>query len=748
MHLRMRFRFGPRIWGCLGISALALFGCDTLPEQEVLCSTFGRCVPVLITSPFVLGQPDDKTNWLLTGMAAPSGVMITQSKLVVSDYAHGRLLIWNSWPTMNNQRADTVVGQPDFDAVTSEPPAAQATPSPSWVSSDGTNVVIADRYDNRLTFFSASNFFGGNLPAAAFSQQFSPTNLLPLATNYDGPAPLLATGSLYVADFNFNRLLYYSAAPTAPNFTASLVLGQPNAMSAAANAGGAATGMNGPSAPASDGANLYVPDSKNSRVLIYMGLPLMSGSMPALALGQPDLNSTGVNQNLTVGAGTLNNPMSVAAVSGGPVLVADSGNNRVLLWTTLPTTSGAAAAVAIGQLNKTSASASGVSASTLNNPQSVATDGTHLAIADTGNNRVLLYNSLPGQDGAPASLVLGQPDLMSQAPSGVFTNANSFVNPVKVLRSGNRFLVVDSGSNRVLIYPQLPTSSGAQPALVLGQPDFDSSANNSGGISADTLSGPLGAASDGYRLVVADSGNSRVLIWNAFPTRNQQPADLVLGQPDFVSNHSNGGGVGNGFYAPSDVALSDGNLYVADSGNNRVLIWNGVPTMSSQPPSGVLGQPNLSTTTLGGSPAQLYNPRSIYAADQIFVSDTYNYRILIWPTLTPMSGAMASDVIGQNSLSGDNSTYLPVGFQIYGQNSFLADPAGNRIVYWQGVPGLENPAPSGTLGQPNFTTLTPNTGGLSLNSLSAPSSILVTEAGIYIADSGNGRVVAMPPANF
>ncbi|MEZ5355095.1 MAG: hypothetical protein R2762_20865 [Bryobacteraceae bacterium] len=33
--------------------------------------------------------------------------------------------------------------------------------------------------------------------------------------------------------------------------------------------------------------------------------------------------------------------------------------------------------------------------------------------------------------------------------------------------------------------------------------------------------------------MVTDLGNNRVLIWNSVPTQNQAPPDLVLGQPDY-----------------------------------------------------------------------------------------------------------------------------------------------------------------------------------------------------------------------
>ena len=38
--------------------------------------------------------------------------------------------------------------------------------------------------------------------------------------------------------------------------------------------------------------------------------------------------------------------------------------------------------------------------------------------------------------------------------------------------------------------------------------------------------------SDGTRLFIADGGNDRVLVFNHIPTQNGAEADIVLGQPD------------------------------------------------------------------------------------------------------------------------------------------------------------------------------------------------------------------------
>src|SRR5690242_16269839 len=91
------------------------------------------------------------------------------------------------------------------------------------------------------------------------------------------------------------------------------------------------------------------------------------------------------------------------------------------------------------------------------------------------------------------------------------------------------------------------------------------------------LNGPGGVALDGRtgrtRLYVADTGNSRVLAWDDVSSYQigDAPA-LVLGQPGPQYSSSQGIGA-KGFTGLTALAVDPrtGNLYVADTGNNRIL---------------------------------------------------------------------------------------------------------------------------------------------------------------------------------
>lgn len=93
-----------------------------------------------------------------------------------------------------------------------------------------------------------------------------------------------------------------------------------------------------------------------------------------------------------------------------------------------------------------------------------------------------------------------------------------------------------------------------------------------------TLRFPYGTAVGSYWLAVADTANNRVLGWHAESLRTQAPApsaDWVIGQIDFRSNGENHwkAVAHNTLCWPYGLASHGSLLAVADSGNNRVMIW-------------------------------------------------------------------------------------------------------------------------------------------------------------------------------
>jgi hypothetical protein len=160
---------------------------------------------------------------------------------------------------------------------------------------------------------------------------------------------------------------------------------------------------------------------------------------------------------------------------------------------------------------------------------------------------------------------------------------NPFLAPRGVHAAGGKLIVADTAQNRVFIWNEMPGVAYQKPDLVLGQSLLTDTQRNAGGIAdASSLQYPSGVWSDGKKLIVADAWNHRVLIWNQFPTENGQPADVVVGQPDMQNNLPNVNGVGAGASAktlhwPYGVWSDGTHLWIADTGNRRVGHHNYCP---------------------------------------------------------------------------------------------------------------------------------------------------------------------------
>lgn len=364
--------------------------------------------------------------------------------------------------------------------------------------------------------------------------------------------------------------------------------------------------------------------------------------MADVVLGQADFSIGDANRG---GAAAANTISGSAQVSSGGRFITDSGNNRVLGYTNQPTVSGQAADFVLGQADFVS-TGSGTTASTMDSPRSCAVNGQRVFVVDQSNNRVLMWDTLPTTNGTAATRVLGQPDFVTSTSGASATAMNS---PFGCFSVGNRLIVADLGNHRVLIWNTIPTSNGQAADLVLGQADFVSNAANRGGaIAANTLAGPASVWSDGTRVVVCDAFNNRVLIWQTFPTTNGQAADIVIGQPDMASGTANNGGLSASSIAlPAGVCGNDTQLYIGDTSNNRVLVFETFPVANNPVADTVLGQGDF-----------LHNMPN--DDDQDNVQDAN-------PT--------------GRTLFGSTETGLAVTCE--GQRLYVADGANNRVLIWQ-----------------------------------------------------------------
>ena len=388
--------------------------------------------------------------------------------------------------------------------------------------------------------------------------------------------------------------------------------------------------------------------------------PNTLGGVGGLALAN---NTLFVADSNRVGASPSNHRVLMYRNVSGTIAYAVNGEIPQITDKRCPACRGTAELV-LGQLNFATNDLKLIPTNaSMRQPNAVASDGVRLAISDTDNNRILIWNSIPTQNNQAADLVLGQENFTTSRATNPPT-ASSLRGPQGIWIQGSRLMVADTGNNRVLVWNSFPTANNKAADLVLGAADFTSRIELDLTVTridpkAENMLNPVSVSSDGQRLFVADLGFNRVLIWNTIPTRNTQPADLVLGQPDFVSaiaNNSDKLCPASGKVDNKDVfpllcgatiefprfVLSDGRkLFISDGGNDRVLVYNSLPIRNGQKADVILGQiaetVNRSSDSafplLRASADQIRTPMSLaYDGENLYVADPYNRRVMVFST--------------------------------------------------------------------------------------------------------------------
>jgi len=200
---------------------------------------------------------------------------------------------------------------------------------------------------------------------------------------------------------------------------------------------------------------------------------------------------------------------------------------------------------------------------------------------------------------------------------------------------------------------------------VLGTTDF---VTNTGYTSPTdtTLAEPFCVAIDPTtgKLFVADRDNRRVLRWSsADKLINGSAAEVVLGQPDFVTRTANTGGISAAtMNNPNSVHVdANGTLWVADRDNNRVLRFdNASSKISGANADGVLGQPDFTSDAFGTTAGLMGAPTSVYVDESgtLWVADKDNSRVLRFDNAAAKpDGGDADGVLGQpDFVTGSSGT--------------------------------------------------------------------------------------------
>ncbi len=489
--------------------------------------------------------------------------------------------------------------------------------------------------------------------------------------------------------------------------------------------GGAATQaqLNAPMGLALDAAgNLYIADSGNHAVRMVS----KSGSITTAAgIGSPGYSGDGGAAT----AAALDQPEGVAVDPSGLLYIADTFNNRVrvvALGGTIQTAAGTGFSSFSGD-NGAAATAA------LFLPADVAADnGGNVYIADYGNSRIRKVaqgkiQTVVGGNGtttifdqAPATTVrLNGPTGVAVdaagdifvAEGGIGTGDGLAVGDYKIWKVNNVGIVSTAAGNGIASY-----SGDSGPAI------------------AAQLNRPANMALDAIgNLYVADSGNNRV--------RKISPGGAIATVAgNGIAGYSGDGGSATSAMLNNPEGLAtdaDGNLYIADTGNNRIrkLLPGGtIITIAGNGNASFFGDGAPANSASLHAPQGLFNAGGGY----IYIADTGNQRIR---ELQPDGTIVTVAGNGGRGSAGDGGPAVSAQLNMPAGVTF--DAAGNMYIADQGNNKVRIVSSGGTIATfAGAATFALGDGGPAAGAqLSAPASVAVDAAGnVYIADSGHDRI--------
>ncbi|MBI4177345.1 MAG: hypothetical protein HY516_03165 [Candidatus Aenigmarchaeota archaeon] len=575
----------------------------------------------------VLGQQNFNTNVAklgADGMNWPMGVATDGKKLLVADAYNDRILVWSDFPTKNGQPADLVLGAPDFD---------------TWI-----NYLEREKERNPETriYWPWDVWTDGQRVAAT--------------STVDG------------------SVLIWSTFPTKNNQPADIVIGADNFSVRFSQPSNPLSDMDTPRSIEYDGTHFIVGDYNAYGAFVWNGFPAKSGQPADFILRVR--RTEGESYSDIRATATFNGTLYASAI------------HQIFAWNSFPASGEQKENFRVGSL------APGLDTDSFSTIYGMATDGKRLFVADSNNNRVVIFNKLPINAEAKADVVLGQ----RNSTANVFVGRNSCGNP-SPYSDGNRLFVSCDFDRRLHIYNRIPDENKASADVVI------TNWGNAG------LGGVHQITSDGKKLIAANREAGRVLIWNEIPEKDNELPDVILGVSTDLEFWRSGSGK-TGLDSPMGVATDGRKLFVSDTGNNRILVWNEIPAKNQTPADIVLGQPDFESKSPGTGLGNVDRPTQLSTdGKRLVIADSDNNRILVWKNIPETNGRPADfEIKITNHTAGLDWTGIPQygrlagtqGVFIYNSSLFVSDGGNNRVLVWSTFPDNENAEPDIVVGQKNF----------------------------------------------
>lgn len=516
----------------------------------------------------------------------PTGIANDGTNLYVTDessYTIRKMVIATGVVT-------TLAGLAGSQGVSDGIGSAARFKAPRGISSDGTNLFVADAWSHTIRkvviatgevttlvgLAGSSGSSDGTGSAARFNNQNDVTN--------DGT-------NLYVVDTVNHTIRKVVIATGVVTTLAGLAL---------SNGSGDGTGnaarFNYPSGITMDGASLYISDTANNTIRRIVISTEVVTTLAGLAFTAGSSDGTGT-------VARFNEPYSLTS-DGVSLYVADSSNHtirKVEISTGVVTT--------LAGLAGTSGSSDGTGGSArFYKPSAITCDGSNLYVADTFNHAIRKVVISTGAVTTLAGLV------GSNGSTDGTGTAAKFNYPGGITCVETNLYVTDQLSHTIR---KIEIATGVVTTLA---GTVGVSGGIDGGAMVATFNNPFGLTSDGAHLFVADySSNTirKVVIATGV-------VSTLAGSSGSSGSTDGSGGIAR-FYNPKNITNDGTNLYVVDTKNHsvrKIVIATGVVTTLA----GIAG--SYGAIEGAGTMARFYYPAGITTdGTSLYVADSTNHTI-------------------------------------------------------------------------------------------------------------------------
>ncbi len=484
--------------------------------------------------------------------------------------------------------------------------------------------------------------------------------------------------------------------------------------------------------------NVYIADSLNNRIRVVNSSGIINTFAGTGAIGYAGAVGDAGQANQA----QLYLPGGVAVDKNGNVYIADTGHSLIREVTSDGNINSITGNGFGGYIGDSEPAITGQ----VNRPQDVAVDSSgNVYIADTGNSAIrIIYGPKTTLVNSTGGSLAGILNTFAGDYAVGYTGDSGLA--YKASLTSPSSVAVDPSGNVYFTEPYNGTIRQVNPnglintIVGLGVMGF----SGDGGIASKALlNTPMGVATDSQgNLYIADTANNRIRKVAGFA------GNISTYAGNGVLSYSGDGGaaVKAQFNTPQGVAVdSSGNFYVADSANNvvrKVTPGGVVSNFAGNGTSGFGGDNGAATG------AQLNSPHTVAvdSSGNVYIADTGNARI------RKVSGGVIATIAGSGTVgfSGDGGSGTSA--QLNSPTAVAVDSAGNVYIADFGNNAVRKLSSGGTI-----STVAGNSrqgysgdGGAGTQAqLNGPQGVAVDSAGnVYIADTLNNRVRKLTGGNI